>query len=197
MIMMLLLNIVLWLLIVVFALIFLFLILPINLELCYDDGKFDFKIKLWFLRVDTLAKWLSTRKSKKPKKEPKKENSSKKLKDIKSTAKNVKAILASSGKIVKMLIKSIKFKKLNLKIIIGSEEASKTATTYGAVCAAVYPAASAFISCNEPNNYDISVRPDFLSEKIKIFVDLKLKTRIINFLIIAIKSFKIINSKLK
>ena len=168
MIVMLLLNIVLWMLIIVFALIFLLLVLPITFELCYDNGKFDFKIKMWFLRFDNLAKWLSTRKSKKPKNEPKKENSSKKLKDIKSTAKNVKAILASSGKIIKMLIKSIKFKNLNLRITIGSEEASKTATTYGAVCAAVYPAASALISCNEPKNYDISVRPDFLSEKIKI-----------------------------
>lgn len=194
---MLVIKIVLWILITLLALIFLLLILPINVELYYNGDKFDFKIKVMFFRVDTLEKWFSKKKNKNPEKERKKEKASKKLKDIQSVAKYVKAFITNSGKIMKMILKSMVFKGLYFKILVGSEEASKTATTYGAVCTAVYPAFSALIACNEPKNYSISVNPDFLSDKIRIFVDLKLKTRLINFLIIAIKSFKIINSNLK
>ncbi|MBR2579418.1 MAG: DUF2953 domain-containing protein [Clostridia bacterium] len=198
MIITLLVNVILWVLIAVFALIILILILPISAELYYDSEKFDFKLKIGFLRVDTLGKWFSNRKSKSgDKKTEKKKKNSEKLKDIQSAAKYVKAFISTSGKIIKMILKSIKFKRLNLKIVVGSEEASKTATTYGAVCAAVYPVTSAFISFSEPKNYDISVIPDFVSEKIKVFIDLKLKTRIISFLIITIKSFMIIRKKLK
>ena len=203
---MLLINILLWLLIVIFALIFLLLILPINLEICYQNGKFDFKIKIWFLRVDSLGKMFLNRKNKNPKgsdtsekssKSGKKEKNHKKLKDIRNIAKYVKAFLSSSGRIIKMVFKSMVFKKFNLKIVVGSEEASKTATTYGGVCAAVYPAVSAFMMFNEPKSYSISVTPDFVSEKINIFLDLQIRTQIISLLIIAIKAFKIINSKLK
>ncbi|MDO4199393.1 MAG: DUF2953 domain-containing protein [Clostridia bacterium] len=200
---MLLLNIFLWLLTVIFALILLILILPINLEICYENGKFDLKIKVWFLRVDTLGKWFLNRKNKKSKdsgkreKNNKKEKNHKKLASIQSTAKYVKAFLSSLGKIMKMVFKSMVFERFNLKIIVGSEEASKTATTYGAVCMAVYPAASAFLEFNEPKNYSIYVTPDFVSEKIRIFLGLKIKTRIISLLVVAIKAFIIINSKLK
>lgn len=195
--MMLLLNIFLWLLIIVFALVILVLILPINIEFRYDDGEIDFKIKVLFMRIDKLVKWFSEKKDKAPKKEPKKEKRDKKLKDIQNAAKYVKALVSTSGKIIKMVLKALKLKKLNLRIVVGSEEASKTATNYGALCAAVYPAASAFIACNEPKSYDISVTPNFVAEKIKIFADLQLRTRIINFLIIIIKLFKIIRNKLK
>ena len=57
MIIMLLLNIILWILIVIFALIFFIAILPINLEFCYENGKIDFKLKLWILRIDNLGKF--------------------------------------------------------------------------------------------------------------------------------------------
>lgn len=193
----LLLNILLWLLVFVFALIFLILILPITLQLRYEDGKFDFKIKVLFFRVDNLGKWISEKGGKNPKKSSENENKGKKLKDIQSAAKYIKSFLVNSGKIIKMILKSMVFEKFNLKIVVGSEEASKTATNYGAVCTAVYPAASALIACNEPKSYDISVFPDFVSEKIKIFLDLKLKTGVLRLLIVTIKAFKIINSKLK
>lgn len=194
---MLFLNIILWILIVIFSLICLLLILPISIELHYDGDKFDFKIKLWFLRVDTLVKQFPKKKNKKIKKDSKKQSGGEKLKDIKSAAKYVKAFIGTSGKMMKMIIKSIVFKRINLKIVVGSEEASQTATNYGILCAAVYPAASAFVECNEPENYDISVVPDFISEKTRIFIDLKLRARIINLLIVAIKLFRIITNKLK
>lgn len=197
MIIMLLLNIILWVLIVALILIFLLLVLPINLELSYEDGKFDFKLKLWFLRVDTLGKWFSKRQSKDFEKESKKRENKSALKSIQGSAKYLKAFVTESGKITKMVIKSIVFKKLNLKIVVGSEEASKTATTYGAVCAAVYPVSAAFVSVNEPKNYDISVTPDFVSDKIRIFADIKLKTRVISLLIVAIKLLIMIKSKIK
>lgn len=197
MIMILLLKIFLWVLIFVLLLIFLILILPISLELIYNGNKFDFRIKIWFLRLDSLSRRFSKPKAKGSPEKSKKENTGKKLKDIQNVAKYVKPFFTNSGKIVKLIIKSIVFKRLKFKIIVGSEEASKTATTYGLVCAAVYPVASAFIACNEPKSYDISVVPDFISGKINFFVDLKLKTRIISFLIVALKILKIIKSKLK
>ncbi len=197
MIIMLLLNIILWVLIVALILIFLLLFLPINLELRYEDGKFDFKLKLWFLRVDTLGQWFSTKGDKNPEKESKKGKNKSTLKSIQSSAKYVKAFVTESGKIMKMIIKSIVFKRLNLKIVVGNEDASKTATTYGSVCATVYPVSAAFVSVNEPKNYDISVTPDFVSDKIRIFADIKLKTRVISLLIVAIKLLIMIKSKIK
>lgn len=196
MIIMLLLNIILWILIVIFALMFFIAILPINLEFCYENGKIDFKLKLWILRIDNLGKLFSKKEDKSSERDSEKVKSGKKLKEIQNAAKYIKVIVSNSGKIMKMIIKSIVFKKLNLKIFIGSEEASKTATTYGTVCAVVYPVASAFIACNEPKNYNISVTPNFILERIKIFADLKLETRVINLLIVAVKTLRIINSKL-
>lgn len=197
MILRILLTIILWVLIVVFALIFLLLILPINIELYSNGEKFDFKIKIWFLRIDTLGKWFSKKKNKNQKNDSKKQKSGKGLKDIQNSAQYVKAFVSTSGKIIRMVFKSIVFKNFNLKIVVGSEEASKTATTYGMICTAVYPAASAFMAFCEPKNYDISVVPDFVSDKIKVFLDLRIRTRLVSFLIIAIKAFRIVNSKLK
>ena len=134
---MLLIKIMLAVLITLFALIFLIIILPINLELCYSGKEFDFKIKILFFRVDSLIKRFSKRETKNaPKEKTEKDKNGEKLQSIKSASKYLKAFLASLGKIMKLIIKSLHFKKLNVKICVGSEEASKTATTFALLTAA-------------------------------------------------------------
>ena len=179
-----------WLVFGLLFLVFLFLFLPIDVDINNREGEFKLKIKLWFLDFDHLKNLFSKRVKKKEKTSGKNEKRGR----YKETIKYVKLLLVNARKILRLAIKNITFKKLKLKIFVGSGEASKTALEYGGICSVFYPAAAALLEINEPKNYDLSVAPDFSAENMRFDVDIGLKTRLFSLLIILINMLKIIRS---
>ena len=187
----------LWLLSVVLVLLFLMLLLPVNVTIKTVDGKYEVKIRLWFLDINKIRHMFSKRDKKDRKVDKVKKTDKKRSLDYKQVIKYSKLVLASAGKLSRMVVKSMKFKRLSLKLRIGGEDAAKVAIGYGEVCSLFYPLARIFVDINKPKNYNLSVVPDFASESIKADMDICLKTRIFSFLIILINLLRIIRIGLK
>lgn len=80
------------------------------------------------------------------------------------------------------LFKKIKVKRFDLRVITASDDAAKTALEYGGVCAVVFPVLSFLKSVmNFPDKItNVHIDADYDADKPTLYLDLKLKIRVIS-----------------
>jgi hypothetical protein len=132
-----------------FAVIF---IIPIKLEVIYNDRKFALAIILFFWKFKLKFKY-----------NIKKQNSESSLQRFKFDKKKLKLFLKLFKCLFSFgldLIKKIEIKKLLLKVNIGNADASGCAVLYSRMIFVLNS-----ISCFLPRNSEIKILPNFLCEK--------------------------------
>ncbi|MBE6798835.1 MAG: hypothetical protein E7525_03540 [Ruminococcaceae bacterium] len=82
------------------------------------------------------------------------------------------------------VFKKIKVKRLKLRVITASDDAAKTALEYGGVCAVVYPVLAFLKSVLQfPDKAaDVHIDADYDAAEPTLYLDLKLKIRVITVL---------------
>ncbi len=176
----------------IFLLLLLVLLLPVGVYTQYFDS-FVCKIKLCGITVYKITpapkREKKSKASSKPKKLPeKKENVFKKLQNKMGFVGAVREIFSFASDCIvhiKKLLKHIYFKKVNLNITVASEDAAKTAISYGAVCSAVYPTMALLDTSANVSFKKIDIISDFESQKCKFGFSALISLKII-YLIFAL-----------
>ncbi len=186
--------IVLYILVGLLALITLILLLPVSLDLRFQE-ELDFKVKFAGIRLFAPKK-----KNNNPNGQPIKEKKDnqfktvfKKLKDKKGFGGAVKEIFVFFRYCLKhlgYLLKTMKFKKVCLDLNIVGEDAAKTAIQYGEVCAVAYPVLSFFQSVANVKYKKINVKSDFESKEGSFTFSLTVNMQIIFLIISAFRIYK-------
>ena len=90
------------------------------------------------------------------------------------------------------ILKKAKFKKVYLTITVATDDASKTALSYGRICSVVYPV-TAYMD-NElkvsKNAFDINIGCDFNTDKPDYSFEIEVSLKSFSAVISAIKLFK-------
>ena len=140
--------IVLYILAVLLLLIALILLLPVSVDLSYKED-FSFKVKFLNIKVFPLKEKKETEKTDKPKSDAKKDNQFKtsfqKLKEkhgFSGAVKEIFAFLKDCLKHIGGFLKTVKFRKVMLNLVVAESDAFKTAIKYGEVCSVAYPVLS-------------------------------------------------------
>ena len=186
----------LYILVVVLLLIAAILLLPVSVHLAYCED-FSVKVKFFGIKVFPLKEKKQTKKKDKPQSKPKKENQLKtsfqKLKEKHGFSGAVKEIFAFLKDCLKHLggfLKTVKFKKVKLNLVVAENDAFKTAIKYGEVCSVVYPLLS-YLENNANVKYKkIDIKSDFNAQKGDFDFTLTVKLQIIFLIITAFKVYK-------
>lgn len=188
--------IVLYILAVLLLLIALILLLPVSVDLNYKED-FSFKVKFLNIKVFPLKEKKQNEKTDKPKSEAKKDNQFKtsfqKLKEKYGFSGAIKEIFAFLKECLKHLggfLKTVKFRKVKLNLVVAESDAFKTAIKYGEVCAVVYPVLSYLESKANIKYKKIDVKSDFNAQKGEFDFSLTAKLQIIFLIITATKLYK-------
>ena len=177
-------------------LIALLLLLPVSVDLSYKE---DFLVTVKFLgiKVFPLKERKQAEKTDKPKSETKKDNQLKtsfqKLKEKYGFSGAIKEIFAFLKECLKHLggfLKTVKFPKVKLNLVVVESDAFKTAIKYGEVCAVVYPVLSYLESKTNIKYKKIDVKSDFNAQKGEFDFSLTAKLQIIFLIITATKLYK-------
>jgi hypothetical protein len=149
--------------IVLAVLVFLFLLTLFRLkfELVFD-GTARFKIRYLFITVRMNKQ--KTGKAKKEKKQPKKPQKPEKEKPKPDIAKII-GMIRRYSEVFKdagsSLRRRLRIDRLTVKLIIGEEDAAKTAIFYGQACAVIYPAVAGLCGLVKVKEHDVNIAPDF------------------------------------
>ena len=188
--------IVLYILAVLLLLIALILLLPVSVDLSYKED-FSFKVKFLNIKVFPLKEKKETEKTDKPQSNAKKDNQFKtsfqKLKEKHGFSGAVKEIFAFLKDCLKHLggfLKTVKFRKVKLNLVVAESDDFKTAIKYGEVCAVVYPVLSYIESKANIKYKKIDVKSDFNTPKGEFDFSLTVKLQIIFLIITATKLYK-------
>ena len=159
--------------------------------LTVDSGLTMF-VRFWLIKIKLpLKKKKSSEKQQKEKSKGELLKESKKDKNIIAKMIKEKGLRATIGELWQTfkpiilkaisLFKNIKVKKFNLQVITASDDAAKTALEYGGVCALVFPILSFLKSAMHfPNKITkVHIDADYDAEAPTLFLDLKLKVRVI------------------
>ncbi|MDR0739062.1 MAG: hypothetical protein LBF33_02810 [Oscillospiraceae bacterium] len=168
---------------VLLFLIFLILISPVRIRLSFSQN-FELSFKFLFFSFyfgEKTKKYKSKIKKKSIKLKKKKSLSI--LKDFKKSFKNKekKDIIVLVLQVLKELIvrfkfiyNAVKLDKLFLKIVVASEDASETISSYVKVCGLVYPFVSFLASSKRVKDIKINIFTDFLREKVQVLLEVKI-----------------------
>jgi hypothetical protein len=150
---------------IIISLILLMIFIPIRLcirVLYNSDGfKLQYRIFFGFIRVKKSSNEEEEQelKSKKVKKKKEKKTAASTIRFVKS---NITAIKKLIYDILGFMFKrGIKINKIDIKLILGSEDAMLTALAYGGVSAFVYNAVAVMDRHMMLNKHKIELRPDF------------------------------------
>lgn len=177
------------------ALVVLFLILPIRIEMAKaPDGDFNFWLKVLFFKKN-LNKTVKKIMDKKDNKADQKKNKNKEKSDEKKRKKKKaekakkKSKKLSPADIIKLSFTAIKelfrlfgkcrVRKLKIHYTAGGSDPADVAVTYGGICAAVYPL-TAFLQSKmniKKNAEDVSINCDFESERSRFDFDIEIGLR--------------------
>ena len=169
------------------------------------SGEFSAKIKYGFITVFDTEKKKPKRKDNKHEKQnkPKEKPKSKSKKKSKPSLlfEKKKSELGLFGAIkyfldilkdllarILWLVKRIDFKHFKLDLTVASDDAAKTAVTYGEVCTAVYPILSLLNANTNLSLKQVNICADFNKTAIDAEISVILKTRLIYFAIMGIKT---------
>ena len=84
-------------------------------------------------------------------------------------------------------IRKIKFDRFKLNLVVASEDAATTAINYGCFCTAVYPLLSFLCSNTNLELKEVNISADYEKTAVDLDLCVRLKTRLIYFLVLAIK----------
>ncbi|MBR4910619.1 MAG: DUF2953 domain-containing protein [Clostridia bacterium] len=169
----------------VFLLILVLLLMPVSADIEYRD---DFLVTVRYCGIRVYRSEQKVKeahkkpegKDKKPDKKAKKQSYISEVFKKKGKIEGIKFCFAlfrlAFSKTVYVL-KKIKFKRFELDISVASDDAAKTAVTYGALCGAIYPALDLLKINTSFDIKKVNVYTDFdkLSPEIKVSLNLKLR----------------------
>ena len=72
-----------------------------------------------------------------------------------------KRLASLAGNVLKPVFRHLRIRRLDINIIVASEDAADTAINYGRLCAGVYPALTVLLSVMKYDDYSVNIRPDF------------------------------------
>lgn len=174
----------------ILLLVTLILFTPINLVIEYKKH-LAIKIKLFGIPVVSLSNHKKKQKFRKKEKRPERNPEKKKnKKDIIVSIKKIGLIVKSIPESAREIAKKIKINTLRLILYIGAEDAAETAIKYGQASALVYPVVSAVNSLSKPKETEVSVIPNFPSDKINADFKIDIKSSIFSMMMLAIVLFK-------
>ena len=178
---------------------FILLILPISVKFTYD-GKAVLKAYYSGIKIYDTEKPNKEKKKKsekqKPQDAPKKEDFLKKLKrerGFSGAVEYVSAVIKIAVTVIKGILKHIKITEVDLKLSISGDDAAETATSYGAVCAAVYPVVSLLQAVTYFRAEHIDICADFNGQSSRAYLHCKISTN----LLVAIIAEMLKNKNLK
>ena len=171
---------------VIVAVIVFALVLPVHLNLSYDDD-FCAVLRVLFIKKTLFPSPPKEKKEKKKKaasmdkktgKKKKKPEKPKKKLSFDDVMDLIRKLIAVFSKLIEKLRKKLVIKLQRLNVKIGTDEAAKTAVAYGAVCCAtdeLLDLMRRFLKFKEKSGA-VSVEADFLSEEtdFSVSVDLSL-----------------------
>lgn len=183
----------------ILAFLILLLLLPVHLIVTYNE-----KLKI-FMRIFGI-KFSIKNKSKKKTKIKKQPVETKKITDKndekpKSLIDRIEYFLdliKASKDFILNILSRIKIEDLTFKLSVGGSDAFETATRYGQASSAVYSAFSAICCAKKPENYEVNVSPNFMSEKNSLMMNLDIKLQpiyMIYFLFKYVKTIKNLKSE--
>jgi hypothetical protein len=172
--------------------IFLLIILFSNVYIIFEfEETLVFKIRFLFLNFKVFPAKNSKKTLKKSKSSSKKKSTSKQ--DIKSRRENSISFFAKLFRVIFKIICKIwnktKINKLFLNISISTGDAASTAVLYGQACAVFYPLYQLILKNKDKTNSQISIYPNFKSQKTQINFYTKLSFRLFYLLSIIFKNF--------
>lgn len=174
------------------ALLVLLLLFPVSVRIRYQE-EFLARIRVFGIPVYRFSSESSRNKSEKCSQPTGKK---KKAKASRHSAKNgffadlandlkqdgVSAVLNKLKALVKLaagasgrILKSITVGRLQLQLFIASEDAATTAVRTGQVCALLYPSLSALQSVLTIRRRAVTVTPDYLAEKSRAVIDVRMR----------------------
>ena len=177
-------------------LIALVLLLSVSVDLSYKE---DFSVKVRFLNIKIFPfkEKEQTKKADKSEGTPKKTNQFKtsfqKLKEkygFSGAVKEIFAFLKDCLKHIGGFLKTVKFRKVRLNLVVAETDAFKTAIKYGEVCSVVYPVLSNIESKADIKYKKIDIKSDFNSTKGKFDFSFTVKLQIIFLIITTFRVYK-------
>ncbi len=176
------------------------LLIPVFVNAQFS-GEFSAKIKYGFITVFDTQKKKPKRKDNKhekqnkPKEKPKSKSKPSLLFEKKKSElgffgaiKYFLDILKDLSARILWLVKRIDFKHFKLDLTVASDDAAKTAVTYGEVCTAVYPILSLLNANTNLSLKQVNISADFNKTAIDAEISVILKTKLIYFVIMGIKT---------
>lgn len=186
----------LYILAVLLLLIALVLLLPVSVDIGYKED-FFVKVKFAKIKVFPISEKEQKQKKDKPKPHTKKENQFKtsfqKLKEkygFSGAVNEIFAFLYNCLKHFGSFLKTVKFRKVKLNLVISESDAFKTAIKYGEVCGFVYPVLSYLESKANIKYKQIDIKSDFNAPKGEFDFSLTVNLQIIFLIITAFKVYK-------
>lgn len=166
---------------------------PVNIRLWTNkEKKVKFSVKFLFINIDNQKEKTQKMSTKST---DKKDNLLKlyfKKYGFADTVSKIFKMLNEALKELSFILHRAKFKKINLTIICATEDASKTALSYGRICSAVYPVTA--ILDNEfrvsKDAFDINIGCDFDTDKYDYSFDFEISLVSFSAIISAIKLFR-------
>ena len=188
--------------------------IPIYGRIAYD-GELLIRIRVLGIPINLVPreerkKEKTTRRSKKsPKKSTKKtkENTSSKLKELVSLMKQddlagtlhfLRAVARLVAKTVGRLLRSITITRLDLQLLIATDDAAVTAQRYGKACGVLYPALTVIEHAVRIHDRHVRIEPNFLLSKSEVHFDIHLRMSVWRLLgagISLLLGFLMINEK--
>ena len=188
--------IVLYILAVLLLLIALILLLPVSVDLNYKED-FSVTVKFLNIKVFPLKEKKQNEKTDKPQSNAKKDNQLKtsfqKLKEKYGFSGAIKEIFAFLKECLKHLggfLKTVKFRKVKLNLVVAESDAFKTAIKYGEVCSVVYPVLSYIESKANIKYKKIDIKSDFNAQKGEFDFSFTCKLQIIFLIITTFRVYK-------
>ncbi len=155
----------------------LILVTPISLIIKYEN-QLEIHLKIWGISF----KLPFSRTNKKSKAKNKKKHTPSPKNNILSSFKLIIKVIKASLKSLKKISHKININNLKIILDVGSPDSATTAIRYGQASAVVYSLASLISSVSPPKKYEVTVRPDFLKEKIYTDAEISISSRVFNIL---------------
>lgn len=170
---------------IIIFLVALLLILPLTVDLRYDN---DFALKIKYVGITIFnngkkAKPKKVKKSKKNAKPSKKKDnfivSTYKQKGLMGTVSYFSEILKLILKKSLWLLKRLKFRKFNVDLTVASGDAATTAINYGRVCAATYPVLALLEANANFNSKSVNINANFDKTKWEFNASIIIKAKLV------------------
>ncbi len=186
-----------WILLLVIALISALLFIPSGVKITYNDGKIKAHLILFFLNF-LIYDSEKPKKQKKSKKNPPKKSLANppEKKKKKFDFNLIKSLIKGSAKALAVFFKKLRVTKVNLCIAVGGDDPYKVGMTFGMLNAAAYPILGFLDTVEHIKLKHVSIYPDFMNEKTRIYTSFKAKISPVYILkMLAIVGIELIKNK--